>query len=324
MPPGNRSSSCSTAAIGHRRRQPLRSAGRAPPDSPFLRRPDLLASLIAYWHNHPCLVPFLGPVHRSDQPAPAHRRSAQRFGVRDRSASGELEERLRRNAGPAHRSPLQASADRCEREHSPRGVLHRQALCARRAGRAPRPARAARLRCAAARPDVAHATASAAMPGRALLAAALSTREAQALGTELHDRFMLPWFVWQDFEDVIAETAAFGYPLERAGSRRTEALPCRRQRSRRAACRSTCALRSNPGTSWARKAAPALPCATRTLSVERLGIRRAASSTPRHARVQRPGRAAAADRQRRRIRRRALPAASRPRRCTRPSACTRL
>jgi uncharacterized protein (DUF2126 family) len=35
-------------------------------------------------------------------------------------------------------------------------------------------------------------------------------------GTELHDRFLLPWFVWQDFEDVLAETAEAGYPLEAA------------------------------------------------------------------------------------------------------------
>ena len=32
-------------------------------------------------------------------------------------------------------------------------------------------------------------------------------------GTELHDRFMLPWFVWQDFEDVIAEMSEHGNPL---------------------------------------------------------------------------------------------------------------
>jgi uncharacterized protein (DUF2126 family) len=33
-------------------------------------------------------------------------------------------------------------------------------------------------------------------------------------GTEIHDRFMLPWFLWQDFEDVIAETNEYGTPFE--------------------------------------------------------------------------------------------------------------
>ena len=52
---------------------------------------------------------------------------------------------------------------------------------------------------------------------RALVARFWRSRTRRRLtrwGTELHDRFMLPYFVCLDFEDVLEELARGGFPLE--------------------------------------------------------------------------------------------------------------